>query len=169
MRIDYWKLNSITVKDRYPLPRIKDQLDKLHVQIYFTSLNLKSEYHQIQGSKQFPAFVTAFGQFEFKSLPFELANAPSAFQRLVNKVLLPSLDDILLSSKPIDEGLSNLEEVLQLLRQEGLTLNLKKRTFVMQKVTYLGIEISEGKVRPNDLKTKARKDFPTPTSVHYIR
>lgn len=159
MCIDYRKLNSLTVKDRYPLPRIEDQLDRVHGQVYFTSLDLKSWYHQIPIE-------------EFNRLPFGLTNA---FQRLINKVLIPARDkasiylDILLPSKTVEEELHNLEEILTLLRHEGLTLNCEKCSFLMKEVSYLEFDISAGKVRPGNLKTKAISEFPVPKSVHNVR
>lgn len=179
MCIDYRKLNQLTVKDKYPLPRVDDQLDKLQGSILYTSLDLKSGYHQIpmaEGSKKFTAFVTSEGQYEFNRLPFGLTNAPSAFQRLMNKILRPArdiaavyLDDILLYTKTVAEGITNLEKVLILLEQEGLTLNPEKCRFLMRSVEYLGFEISNSLVKPGEAKTKAIKNFETPKSVHQIR
>lgn len=90
--IDYRRLNQLTVKDRYPLPRIDDQIDKLQGSAYYSSLDLKSGYHQIpvaEESKKYTAFVTSDSQYENNGLPFGLTNAPSAFQRLMNRVLRP--------------------------------------------------------------------------------
>lgn len=177
--IDYRKLNSQTVKDRYPLPRIDDQLDRLHGSYYFTSLDLRSGYYQIpmaEQSKHLTSFVTHSGQFEFNRMPFGLANAPSVFQRLMNKVLGPArdiaavyLDDVLIHTSTVPKGFGNLERVLKLLRKEGLTLNVKKCSFLKPTVSYLGFQISQGKVQPGNDKTIAIDEFPTPKNVHHVR
>lgn len=179
MCIDYRKLNSLTVKDNHPLPRIDDQIDRLRGGVYFTSLDLKSGYYQVEveeSSRKYTAFVTSFGEYEYKKMPFGLTNAPRTFQRLMNRVLKPVsdlaavyLDDILLHSKTEEEALEALEKVLVLLRQEGLTLNLQKCAFLMTKVTFLGFEVEAGLVRPGDHKIKAVTDFPVPQSIHNVR
>lgn len=139
--VDYRKLNSRTIKEHYPLPRIDDQLDKLYGCHYFTSLDLSSGYHQIPmaaNSKQLTSFVTPDGQYEYNRMPFGLANAPSVFQRLMNKVLgslkydaiTVYLDDILIPSTTVDERLKRLSEVLKVLEEEGLTLRLEKCKFL---------------------------------------
>lgn len=177
--IDYRKLNAHTVKICQPLPRIDDQIDKLHGNNYFTSLDLRSGYYQIpiaETSKKYTSFVTPHGQYEFNRMPFGLANAPGVFQKLMNKILnvgataaVIFLDDILIPSQTVQKGLENLEQVFQLLRNEGLTLNFAKCTFLMAKVNYLGFEISKNKVQPGESKTKAIDEFPVPKTVRQIR
>lgn len=179
MCVDYRHLNRMTVKDRYPLPRIDDQLDKLQGSVLYSSLDLRSGYHQIpiaEGSKKYTAFVTAEGQYEYNRMPFGLTNAPSAFQRLMNRVLKAVrqiaaiyLDDILLYAKTLEEALENLEKVLKLLEAEGLTLNPSKCKFLVTSVEYLGFEISNSMVRPGEMKTKAVREFEVPQSVHQVR
>lgn len=177
--IDYRRLNQKTVKDRYPLPRIDDQLDRLHGCNYFTALDLRSGYYQIPvstQSKKYTAFVTPEGHFEFNRMPFGLSNAPSVFQRLMNKILAPAkniaavyLDDILIHTKTIEEGLENLKTILELLRKEGLKLKLSKCSFLMTSITYLGFEISNGRIRPGELKIKSVQEFAKPESVRNVR
>ena len=92
--VDYRKLNQVTVKDRYPLPRIDDTIDALHGAQYFTTLDLFSGYWQIEidePDKHKTAFVCEYGQYEFNRMPFGLTNAPSTFQRLMNRILKPVL------------------------------------------------------------------------------
>lgn len=177
--IDYRKLNSKTVKDRYPLPRIDDQIDRLHGSKYYTSLDLRSGYYQLpmaESAKKYTAFVTPSEQYEFNRMPFGLANAPSCFSRLMNRVLGPArniaaiyLDDILIHTSTIAEGLKNLEAILKLLQQERLTLNLSKCSFLKTTVTYLGYDIEDGAVKPGRSKTQAVEDFPSPQNVHQVR
>lgn len=118
--IDYRKLNNVIIKDRYPLPRIDDQLDRLRGCHYCTSLDLMSGYYQIpvaDDSKHLTSFVTPDGQYEFNRLPFGLTTAPSVFQCMMDKVLGPLknnvalayIDDILIPTKTIAEGMKNLE------------------------------------------------------------
>ena len=117
-----------------PLPKIDELYAKLHGAKYFTTLDLVSGYHHIGLSKQAQkksAFVTPFGKFEFKKVPFGLAQAPAYFQQLINEVLkeLPFafsyLDDILIFSQTPEEHLSHLQQVFQQLREAGLE-NQKK-------------------------------------------
>lgn len=177
--VDYRKLNAVTVKDSHPLPRIDDQIDKLQSGHYFISLDLKCGYHQVpleESSKHFTAFVTPEGQYEYNNVPFGLTNAPRVFQRLMTKIFKPIrgnsaiyLDDVLLYAATVDEALNILKQALDILRQEGMTLNLKKCTFLQATVVYLGYEIGQGVVRPGAEKIKAVEEFPTPKTVHHIR
>ena len=88
--VDYRKLNSITVKDAYPLPRIDDTLDALGDVKYFSTLDMSSGYWQVEvgeEDKAKTAFTTGKGHFEFNVMPFGLSNAPATFQRLMDLVL----------------------------------------------------------------------------------
>lgn len=177
--VDYRKLNAMTMKDNYPLPRIDDQIDRLQGGIYFTSLDLHSGYYQIpldEQAKRYTSFITPMGQYEYNRMPFGLTNAPRVFQRFMNKLLLPAkdyaavyLDDVLLHAQNIDAALENLEDILNLFRRERVTLNLQKCSFLMTSVTFLGYEIGKGEVRPGSEKVKAIQDFTAPESVHQVR
>lgn len=177
--VDYRKLNSLTIKDSHPLPRIDDQIDKLYGGNYLISLDLKSGYHQVpieESSKRYTAFVTPEGQYEYNRVPFGLSNAPRVFQRLMTRILKPIreksalyLDDVLLFGHTVEEALDVLREALGIFRNEGLTLNLSKCTFLKTSVTYLGFEIEQGKIRPGNAKVTAVEQFPIPKSVHNIR
>lgn len=179
MCIDFRKLNSITIRDNYPLPRIDDQIDRLQAGKYFTSFDLRSGYHQIpmeEGSKRFTSFVTPAGQYEYNRMPFGLTNAPRTFQRFMNKILGPIediaavyLDDVLLHATTIPEALNGIKRTLEILREEGITLNLKKCSFLMTTVTFLGFEISEGKIKPGKDKIVAVERFSPPRTVHQVR
>lgn len=180
MCIDYRALNAKTTKDRFPLPRIDDCLEKLKGCNFFTSLDLASGYYQIpmeEASVHKTAFITPDGHYEYLRMPFGLANAPAVFQRTINKVLgnlrygsaLAYMDDILVPSIDFASGLASLREVLISLKEAGLTLRLKKCCFFMEKVDYLGHEISSEGVQPGSRKTDAVSNFPTPTNVHTVR
>jgi hypothetical protein len=166
--IDYRKLNTMTMKDNHPLPRIDDQIDRLQGGTYFTSLDLKAGYHQIplsENSKKYTSFVTPAGQYEYNRVPFGLTNAPRIFQRFMNRVLQPArevaaiyLDDVLLHGKTVDDALKNLRKIFEIFRNEGITLNLRKCHFLMTSVTFLGFDIGDGRVRPGQDKTDAEAE-----------
>ncbi|KAL0861276.1 hypothetical protein ABMA27_008837 [Loxostege sticticalis] len=164
----------------YPIPRIEDQLDLLAGNKLFTSLDLASGYYQIpiaEESRSKTAFVTPDGQFEYNRMPFGLVNAPSVFQRTMNKILhdakikyaIVYMDDILIPCKDVTEGLKRLEEVLALLKQGGLTLKLAKCNFFMDTIDFLGFEVSSTGIRPGNRKTNAVSKFPTPKNQHELR
>lgn len=178
--VDYRALNKKTYKDKYPMPLIEDQVDSLSGQKYFTTLDLASGYHQIpiaENSKHLTAFVTQDGHYEYNRMPFGLCNAPAVFQRLIHKVLstkkipgvLAYMDDIIIASKTTAEGLENLRNVLDALREAGLTLNLSKCHFFCTTIEYLGYEISSLGVKPGQKKVDAVASFKKPDNVHEVR
>lgn len=180
MCIDYRLLNSITVKERYPMPIIEDEIARLSGQAFFVTLDLASGYYQVpisETSKALTSFVTPDGQYEFNRMPFGLANAPAVFQRMMNKVLGSAryteatayIDDVLIYGKDEDECLGRLEKILKLLEDANLTLNLSKCEFLRDKVDYLGYEISAAGIRPGDRKIKCVVDFPKPSNQHTTR
>ena len=129
--IDYRKLNQVTVKDRYPLPRIDDTIDAFRGAKYFTTLDLFSGNWKIEideQDKHKTAFVCEYGQYEFNRMPFGVTNAPSTFQRLMNWILNPVLyesvlvyhDDIIIFRKSVDELIEHIATVFKLLAENGL-------------------------------------------------
>ena len=178
--VDYRRLNSVTRKDRYPIPRVDDALDALAGAKYFSRLDLRSGYHQVEmdkTSQRYTAFATASGLYEFCVLPFSLCNAPSTFQRLMHQVLhgldwnicLIYLDDIIVFSRTFDEHLSRLRLVFDRLRAANLILNPSKCFFGEQSVLFLGHLISRHGIQPNPEKTQVVRNFPRPRSVKDIR
>lgn len=180
MCIDYRLLNSLIVKERYPMPIIEDELSRLSGQAYFITLDLASGYYQVpisETSKPLTAFVTPDGQYEFNRMPFGLANAPAVFQRMMHKVLGSAryseatsyIDDVLVYGKDKKQCLDRFENVLQLLDKANLTLNLLKCEFLMETVDYLGYEISASGIRPGDKKISCVINFPRPCNQHTVR
>lgn len=178
--IDYRALNKKTVRENYPMPLIDDQLDQLSGHKFYTTLDLSNGYHQVkirEEDKHKTAFVTTEGHFEFNRMPFGLANAPATFQRIINQVLssvhhreaLIYLDDIIIPSLDVNEGLSRLETVLGILEYAGLTLKLSKCFFFSQQVDYLGFEVSAAGIRPGSRKVEAVENFPLPKNIHNVR
>ena len=137
--IDYRALNKITVRNRYPIPRIDDLLDQLTGAKYFSKIDLKSGYHQVS-IEQTDVWKTAFkskeGLFEWLVMTFGLINAPATFMRMMD-------DDILIYSKTWAEHLQHIQQVLHTLWQHKLYANLEKCSFDMDRVHYLGYIIDQ--------------------------
>ncbi|GJR44781.1 putative reverse transcriptase domain-containing protein, partial [Tanacetum coccineum] len=131
MCIDYYELNKLTVKNRYPLPRIDDLFDQLQGSSVYSKIDLRSGYHQLRVRKKYipkTAFRTRYGHYEFQVMPFGLTNAPAIFMDLMNQVCKPFLDnfvivfidDILIYSKNKEEHEEHLKLILELLKKEEL-------------------------------------------------
>ena len=173
--VDYRKVNSITRKDAYPLPRVDDILDALAGSELFTMLDLISGYWQVEvAPKDRPktAFCTIEGRYEFNVMPFGLCNAPATFQRLMDMVLaglqwtscLVYLDDIVIFGKSFDEHLQNLSIVLQRIREANLKLQPTKCSLCREEVSFLGHIVSAKGVATDPRNTDKVKEWPTPTS-----
>ena len=140
MCIDYRELNKLTIKNRYPLPRIDDLFDQLQGASFFSKIDLRSGYHQLQvHNDDIPktAFRTRYGHYEFLVMPFGLTNTPAVFMDLMNRVCRPYLDkfvivfidDILIYSRSKQEHEQHLTTILQLLRNEHLYAKFSKCEF----------------------------------------
>ena len=180
MCIDYRLLNRQSKKDKYPIPRIDELLDKLGNARYFTKLDLASGYHQIAMKAEDvhkTAFRTTQGSYEFLVMPFGLANAPATFQRLMNKVfkrelgrfICVYLDDILVFSKSLEEHISHVRTALERLRTAKLYGRLHKCEFFRTSVEYLGYMVSSDGIRASEEKIRAIIDWPQPTNVRDVR
>ena len=178
--VDYRKLNDVTHKDSYPLPRIDDTLEALSGAKWFSALDLKSGYWQVQlddNSKEKTAFSTGSGLWQFKVMPFGLCNAPATFERLMEQVLvgLPTsialvyLDDILVPGRTFSQELANLRQVFERLREAKLKLSPKKCTLFQKEVNYLGHVVNEKGISPDPCKVEAVKSWPKPTTATEVK
>ena len=178
--VDYRKLNAVTRKDSFPLPRIDDALDSLSGSKFFSTLDLQSGYHQVAmhpNSKDKTAFISHSGLYEFNVLRFGLTNAPPNFQRLMGKVLhgldwkicLIYIDDIIIFSSTFEEHLHRLALVFTRLREANLKLKPSKCSFASNSVDFLGFVVSSDGILPNPDKIEAVRSFPVPKSVKELR
>ena len=180
--IDYRALNQATVKDSYPLPRIDDTLDALSGSKWFSTLDLKSGYHQVKMAdqdKEKTAFCAGGGLqlWQFRVMPFGLCNAPATFERLMERVLdglnwkasLVYLDDVIVLGKTFKEQFSHLEAVFKRLLDVGLKLNPKKCNLFQRQVKYLGHVVSHDGIAADADKTRAVEDWPVPRDQHQLR
>jgi hypothetical protein len=172
MCIDYRELNKITIKNKYPLPRIDDLFDQLQGAELFSKIDLRSGYHQLKIRREdIPkmTFCTHYGHYEFLVMPFGLANAPVAFMYMMNRVfkefldqfVVVFIDDILIYSKSPEEHEDHLRIILQKLRDELLYAQFSKGEFWLERISFL--------FTVDTKKIEAVVDLERPTNVHEIR
>ncbi|GJV51178.1 putative nucleotidyltransferase, ribonuclease H [Tanacetum coccineum] len=179
MCIDYRELNKLTIKNRYPLPRIDDLFDQLQGSSVYSKIDLRSGYHQLRVREEdIPktAFRTRYGHYEFQVMPFGLTNAPAVFMDLMNRVCKPYLDkfvivfidDILIYSRNKEEHANHLRIILELLRKEKLYAKFSKCDFWIHIVQFLGHLIDNQGLHVDPAKIEAVKNWTsltTPTEV----
>lgn len=174
--VDYRRLNSITVKDRYPIPLLNDLLDAPVGAKIFTKLDLRNAYNQVrirEGDQFKTAFTTPFGCFEYQVMPFGLCNAPSSFQRLINLALsdllnvfvVAYLDDLLIYSQDLDSHVDHVTQVLQRLTDNNLFINPEKSVFHTTSVEFLGYVFTVDGLQMDNSKVQTILDWPTPQSA----
>ncbi|KAD5960466.1 hypothetical protein E3N88_11938 [Mikania micrantha] len=180
MCIDYRELNKLTIKNRYPLPRIDDLFDQLQGAQYFSKIDMHSGYHQLRIQEEdIPktAFRTRYGHYEFMVMPLGLTNAPTVFMDLMNRVCKPYLDqfvivfidDILIYSKNEKEHEQHLKTVLELLKEERLYAKFSKCEFWLREVQFLGHVINSDGIHVDPAKIEAIKNWDVPTTPTEIR
>lgn len=171
--MDYQALNSVTEKDRYPIPTVNELFDELHGSHYFSKLDLRSGFHQIRVHDEHifrTAFRTHEGHYEFLVMPFGLTNAPSTFQAAINSIFRPFLcrfvlaffDDILICNPCWDLHLTHLRQVFSTLCSSSFVLKLSKCSFGRESIDYLGHIVTSMGVQVDQSKIAAITDWPTP-------
>jgi len=178
--VDYRKLNSLTSKDAYPLPRIDTCLDTLSGAAWYSTFDLRSGFHQVSMDPRDAnktTFVCHRGTYRFPKMPFGLCNAPATFQRLMDTVLtglnfdicLAYLDDIIIFSRDLDSHLERLERLFVRLREANLKLKPSKCQVMQKQVTFLGFTVCQAGVGTDPSKIEAIQHWPVPTTLRQSR
>eukprot|EP00253_Pinus_taeda_P003695 PITA_03695 len=176
MCIDYRQLNKLTIKNKYPLPRVDELFDQVKGATVFSKIDLRSGYHQIRIKEEDIAkttFRTRYGHYKFVVLPFGLTNAPATFMCLMNNIfhryldqfVLIFIDDILIYSHTIEEHHEHLRVVLQTLREHQLYAKFSKCDFFKEEIQYLGHVITKDGIAVDLEKIKAIMEWPVPKDV----
>lgn len=178
--VDYRRVNDLSVKDAYPIPRVDDCLDALSGSCWFSCMDLNSGFWQIgldPADKDKTAFATTLGLYQFTVLPFGLANAPSTFERLMEDVLrglqweicLVYMDDIIVPSATFNDSITRLELVFHRLSSANLKLKPSKCIFFQREVKFLGHLVSEHGIGTDLDKIKTVRYWPVPISSKQVR
>lgn len=178
--IDFRKLNEKTISDKYPIPEISETLSNLGESKFFTTLDLKSGFHQIllsEADREKTAFSVKNGKYEFCRLAFGLKNAPSIFQRAIDDVLREHIgkrcfvyvDDVIIFSKNEQLHLEDVEKVLKSLFKANMRVSAEKSKFFQNIVEYLRFLVSEGGIKTCAEKVETIQNFPEPTSLRGLR
>ncbi|KAL4020914.1 hypothetical protein IC575_019702 [Cucumis melo] len=178
--IDYRELNKVTIKNRYPLPRIDDLFDQLQGAIIFSKIDLRSGYHQLRirdGDIPKTAFRSRYRHYEFIVMSFGLTNAPTVFMDLRNRAfkdfldtfVIVFIDDILIYSKTEAEHEEHLHQVLETLRANKLYAKFSKCELWLKKVTFLRHVVFSAGVSVDPTKIEAVTSWPRPSTVSEIR
>ncbi|GKF10722.1 putative reverse transcriptase domain-containing protein [Tanacetum coccineum] len=180
MCIDYRELNKLTVKNRYPLPRIDDLFDQLQGSSVFSKIDMRLGYHQLRiREEDIPiiAFRTWYGHYEFQVMAFGLTNTPAIFMDLMNRVCKPYLDKfvivfidfILIYSKSKEEHEEHLKIILGLLKKEQLCSKFLKCDFWLESVQFLSHVIDSKGVHVDPAKIEAIKNWAAPKTPIEVR
>ncbi|KAL6225621.1 hypothetical protein ACLB2K_004470 [Fragaria x ananassa] len=178
--IDYRKLNKVTIKNKYPLPRIDYLFDQLRGARIFLKIDLRSGYHQLLVKKNDihkTAFNTRYGQYEWLVMSFGLTNAPAIFMDLMNRVfslfldkfIIVFIDDILIYSKNEADHKNHLETTLQVLREHKLYAKFEKCDFWQHQVKFLGHVVSQAGIAMDPAKIEAVLEWKAPTTPTEVR
>ncbi len=178
--VDYRRLNQVTKKDAFPLPRIEDSLTSLTQAAWYSTLDLASGYWQVQveeGDREKTAFTTPFGLFEWDRMPFGLCNAPATFQRLMQRCLggqlvdttLVYLDDVIVYSPDFESHLQHLEQVFRAMEKYGLKLQPDKCQLFRKEVKFLGHCVSASGVSVDPEKVSVVQGWSAPKTVRQVR
>jgi hypothetical protein len=177
---DYRKLNDVTIKNKYPLPKIDDLFDQLTGAQVFSKIDLRTGYHQLKiRAIDIPktTFTARYGLYEYTVISFGLTNAPTYFMNLMNKVFMEFLDkfvvvfidDILIYSKSEEEHATHLRLILETLREHQLYAKFSKCEFWLKEVGFLGHVLSAGGVSVDPKKIKSVMEWEAPTTQTEVR
>ena len=179
--VDYRELNQKTKKDSYALPRIEDLLDSLSGSSFFSTVDFKSAYHQVEileEHKERTAFTAGpLGFYEYNRMPFGMTNSPATYQRMMEeclsdlhlKICCIFIDDVIVFGRTYEEHLENLRQVFDRIRQHHMKLSPDKCSFFKRKVKYVGHVVSKDGVEVDPDKTAKVVNWPTPTSPEDVR
>ena len=178
--VDYRGVNSVTITDAYPTPRIEHVLERLNGNIFFSTFDCEKGYYQVgmtERTKNVSAFVCPFGQYRWTKMPFGFKNAPAVFQRLMDLILsglsweccMVFFDDIVVYSKTWDDHVRDLDTVFSTIGKAGMTLNFRKSVFAQQQLVYLGYLVSQDGLKPNPRKVDAVQAIQVPKTVSDLR
>ena len=178
--VDYRKLNEVTKKDKYPIPLIEETLSRLARAKVYTKLDIRQAFYRIrmkQEIEDLTTFRTRYGSYKYKVLPFGLTNGPSTWQRFINQLLLPHLDDfctaylddILIYSEDPLEHEEHVRKVLKILRDNKLQVDIKKSEFCVTETKYLGFIITTKGIRMDPDKVSVVQDWPVPTTLKSLQ
>ena len=179
--VDYRRLNAVTRRDRYPLPLIDECLAQLTGAKFITKLDIRNAFNRIRmktpEDEELTTFLTSFGAFKSKVLPFGLTNGPATFQAYINNVLqdylnrfvMAYIDDILIYSRTRDEHTRHVRQVLESLRRAGLQADISKCEFYTQKTKFLGLVISTTGIEMDSSKVSTILEWNTPRNVHDVQ
>ncbi|CAF1473560.1 unnamed protein product [Adineta steineri] len=174
--IDYRKLNTITTRDAFPIPRIDDIFDHLSQAGYYTTIDFKSGYFQVglaEKDRPKTAFSTRDQHYQFTVLPQGVTNGPPAFQRIVSRILGPTrwnyslayLDDVIIYSQTFDQHLIHIDDILNRLNEANFRLNVGKCHITQTAIDYLGHRIEHGNIKPNADNIRALLETQRPTTA----
>ncbi|RXW14033.1 hypothetical protein EST38_g11824 [Candolleomyces aberdarensis] len=178
---DYRQLNTGTIKNAYPLPRIPDLLDKLKKAKFFTKLDIRWGYNNVrikEGDQWKAAFITNQGLFEPTVMFFGLTNSPATFQAMMDHLfeeplrkglVIIYMDDILIFAETEEQLEKITKEVLEILRKNRLSLKPEKCAFKKTSIDYLGFIVEQGRLRMDPAKIKGIIEWPAPTTVRQVR
>ena len=179
--VDYRQLNSITVKDSFALPRMEEIFDCLHGAKYFTTIDMKAGYHQIEveeAHKERTAFtVGSIGFYEYNKMPFGLTNSPATYQRIMQEILgdlnmkicLIYLDDLIIFSDSFEQHLERLDLILTTLENANLKLAPEKCCFFKPRVNFLGHVVSGNGIETDPAKIEKVQNWPEPSNPDELR
>ena len=177
---DFRKVNAVTKKDAFPIPRTEDCLDAVAVAVIFSTFDITSAYHQVplrESDIPKTAFTTKYGLYEYMTMPFGICNATATFQRLMELALsglqwttcLIFLDDVISFSSSFDQHVCDLRSILTRIRDAGLKLKPSKSQLFCSEVSFLGHVISEKGVLPNPDNVQKLRDWAVPQTQKQVR